>query len=48
MLQVLLKDEELEKGFDFTLAASMTDGYSGSDLKNLSVAAAYRPIREFL
>ncbi|KAG2322541.1 hypothetical protein Bca52824_015754 [Brassica carinata] len=26
----------------------MTDGYSGSDLKNLCVTAAHRPIREIL
>ncbi|CAA3013569.1 Hypothetical predicted protein [Olea europaea subsp. europaea] len=26
----------------------MTDGFSGSDLKNLCIAAAYCPVREFL
>lgn len=43
-----MKDEDLETGFDFSEAASLTDGYSGSDLKNLAVAAAYRPIQDVL
>ncbi|KAJ8511062.1 hypothetical protein OPV22_001496 [Ensete ventricosum] len=33
---------------DFKELATMTLGYSGSDLKNLCVAAAYRPLRELI
>ena len=46
--QVILKDEDLDPAFDFCEAASLADGYSGSDLKNLCIAAAYCPIREHL
>lgn len=42
------QEEELELGFDYAELAQSTDGYSGSDLKNLCIAAAYCPIREFL
>ncbi|KAL4449051.1 hypothetical protein ABPG77_007768 [Micractinium sp. CCAP 211/92] len=48
ILQVILKDEDLDPAFDFKEAAALSDGYSGSDLKNLCIAAAYCPIREFL
>jgi len=48
ILRVILSEEELVEGFDFTELARITEGYSGSDLKNLSIAAAYRPIRELL
>ncbi|RLN21792.1 ribosome biogenesis ATPase RIX7-like [Panicum miliaceum] len=36
------------KDIDFKELAKMTEGYSGSDLKNLCVTAAYRPVRELL
>jgi len=48
ILRVILAEEELAEGFDYEELSRMTDGYSGSDLKNLSIAAAYRPIRELL
>eukprot|EP00249_Psilotum_nudum_P020429 c27701_g1_i2 orf=434-2992(+) len=48
ILRAILAKEKLEKDFDFKELAVMTDGYSGSDLKNLCMAAAYRPIREIL
>ncbi|EFN52488.1 hypothetical protein CHLNCDRAFT_32508, partial [Chlorella variabilis] len=48
ILQVILKDEDLDPSFDFSEAAALADGYSGSDLKNVCIAAAYCPIREFL
>ncbi|GBG64633.1 hypothetical protein CBR_g45688 [Chara braunii] len=48
ILKVILAKEDLEDGFDFNELAVITEGYSGSDLKNLCVTAAYRPIREIL
>ncbi|XP_022994319.1 uncharacterized protein LOC111490081 isoform X4 [Cucurbita maxima] len=48
ILKVILAKEDLSQDFDFDSVASMTDGYSGSDLKNLCVAAAHRPIKEIL
>ncbi|KAL3690651.1 hypothetical protein R1sor_004302 [Riccia sorocarpa] len=48
ILRVILVEEDLEQSFDFKELARLTEGYSGSDLKNLSIAAAYRPIRELL
>eukprot|EP01111_Echinosteliopsis_oligospora_P002928 TRINITY_DN14748_c0_g1_i1.p1 TRINITY_DN14748_c0_g1~~TRINITY_DN14748_c0_g1_i1.p1 ORF type:complete len:272 (-),score=64.83 TRINITY_DN14748_c0_g1_i1:165-881(-) len=48
VLQVILAKEELSPDVDLNALAQMTEGYSGSDLKNLSIAAAYQPIREFL
>ena len=33
ILKVILAKEDLSSDFDFDLVASMTDGYSGSDLK---------------
>ncbi|XP_073526399.1 uncharacterized protein [Phyllobates terribilis] len=48
ILSVILAKEELGPNVELEAIASMTDGYSGSDLKNLCVAAAHRPIRELL
>lgn len=48
IIKVILAKEELAPGVDLEAVANMTDGYSGSDLKNLCVAAAHRPIREIL
>ncbi|KAL6533414.1 hypothetical protein OROMI_027526 [Orobanche minor] len=48
ILEVLLDEQNLESGFSFEQLAEATDGYSGSDLKNLCVAAAYRPIEDLL
>ncbi|MCD9560741.1 hypothetical protein HAX54_019530 [Datura stramonium] len=48
ILKVILTKEDLAQDVDLDSVASMTDGYSGSDLKNLCVTAAYRPIREIL
>lgn len=48
ILRIILNKETMEENFSFEELAAMTDGYSGSDLRNLSIAAAYRPIREIL
>ncbi|KAL5567849.1 hypothetical protein UlMin_024424 [Ulmus minor] len=47
ILRTLLSKEKVEN-LDFKELATMTEGYSGSDLKNLCVTAAYRPVRELL
>ncbi|KAL2457261.1 AAA-type ATPase family protein [Forsythia ovata] len=48
ILRVILAKEDLSPNVDLDSVASMADGYSGSDLKNLCVTAAHRPIRELL
>ncbi|CAJ1943638.1 unnamed protein product [Sphenostylis stenocarpa] len=48
ILKVILAKEELSLDVDLDAVATMTDGYSGSDLKNLCVTAAHRPIKEIL
>ncbi|KAK7265565.1 hypothetical protein RJT34_33186 [Clitoria ternatea] len=48
IMKVILAKEELSPDVDLDAVASMTDGYSGSDLKNLCVTAAHRPIKEIL
>ncbi|KAM7272940.1 hypothetical protein ACFE04_027604 [Oxalis oulophora] len=47
ILKTLLAKEKTE-GLDFKELAMMTEGYSGSDLKNLCTTAAYRPVRELI
>ncbi|XP_071702491.1 uncharacterized protein [Rutidosis leptorrhynchoides] len=48
ILKVILAKEDLSPDMDLDAVANMTDGYSGSDLKNLCVTAAHRPIREII
>ncbi|XP_042428663.1 uncharacterized protein LOC122015710 [Zingiber officinale] len=48
ILKVILAKEDLAPEINMEVLATMTDGYSGSDLKNLCVAAAHHPIREIL
>ncbi|XP_020240999.1 uncharacterized protein LOC109819630 isoform X2 [Asparagus officinalis] len=48
ILRTLLSKEKVEEGIDYKELATMTEGYSGSDLKNLCTTAAYRPVRELL
>ncbi|KAA8528933.1 hypothetical protein F0562_033579 [Nyssa sinensis] len=48
ILKIFLALENLEPGFQFETLANATEGYSGSDLKNLCISAAYRPVQELL
>ncbi|CAL0300545.1 unnamed protein product [Lupinus luteus] len=48
IMRVILAKEDLAPDVDLEAIANMTDGYSGSDLKNLCVTAAHCPIREIL
>ncbi|KAL2329131.1 hypothetical protein Fmac_022558 [Flemingia macrophylla] len=48
ILRIFLAQENLDSNFQFDKLANLTDGYSGSDLKNLCIAAAYRPVQELL
>ncbi|KAK4422556.1 Spastin [Sesamum alatum] len=47
ILRTLVSKEKVED-LDFMELAAMTEGYSGSDLKNLCITAAYRPVRELI
>ncbi|CAN6334332.1 unnamed protein product [Urochloa humidicola] len=48
ILKVLLCNETLAPDVDLESVASNTEGYSGSDLKNLCVTAAHCPLRDIL
>ncbi|KAF8774932.1 hypothetical protein HU200_005156 [Digitaria exilis] len=48
ILGVILAKEDLADDVDLDALANLTDGYSGSDLKNLCTTAAHCPIREIL
>ncbi|XP_020695222.1 uncharacterized protein LOC110108777 isoform X1 [Dendrobium catenatum] len=48
ILKIFLSRENLDPSFKFDELANATEGYSGSDLKNLCIAAAYRPVQELL
>lgn len=48
IVKIFLSHEHLEPSFRFDELAKATEGYSGSDLKNLCIAAAYRPVQELL
>ncbi|KAL2515747.1 P-loop containing nucleoside triphosphate hydrolase superfamily protein [Forsythia ovata] len=48
ILKIILAQENLESKFSLEQLANATEGYSGSDLKNLCIAAAYRPVQELL
>ncbi|XP_078168090.1 uncharacterized protein LOC144562725 isoform X2 [Carex rostrata] len=47
ILRTLLSKDKVGE-LDYKELATMTEGYSGSDLKNLCVTAAYRPVRELI
>ncbi|KAG5089953.1 hypothetical protein AAZX31_01G208400 [Glycine max] len=48
ILRTLLAKEKVDEKLDFKEVATMAEGYSGSDLKNLCTTAAYRPVRELI
>ncbi|KAJ3695608.1 hypothetical protein LUZ60_000985 [Juncus effusus] len=48
ILKIFLSKENLVSDFNYQELANATEGYSGSDLKNLCIAAAYRPVQELL
>lgn len=48
MILTTLMSKEKHENLDFKELATMTEGYSGSDLKNLCITAAYRPVRELI
>ncbi|KAL8267195.1 hypothetical protein R6Q59_004539 [Mikania micrantha] len=48
ILKIFLAKENIDHDFDTRALANATEGYSGSDLKNLCIAAAYRPVQELL
>ncbi|XP_011621877.1 uncharacterized protein LOC18422392 isoform X1 [Amborella trichopoda] len=48
ILKIFLERENLDSSFQLDKLANATLGYSGSDLKNLCIAAAYRPVQELL
>ncbi|MED6191502.1 hypothetical protein PIB30_000600 [Stylosanthes scabra] len=48
ILRTLLAKEKVDDELDFKQLATMTEGFTGSDLKNLCTTAAYRPVRELI
>jgi len=48
ILRVILSKEDMVDDLKMEEIAKLTEGFSGSDMKNLCVAAAYQPIREYL
>ncbi|KAI5006071.1 hypothetical protein ZWY2020_033314 [Hordeum vulgare] len=48
IMRRLLSKEKVDEGLDYKELGTITEGYSGSDLKNLCTTAAYRPVRELI
>lgn len=48
IFRTLLSKEKVADSLDFMELARLTEGYTGSDLKNLCTTAAYRPVRELI
>lgn len=48
ILRLTLKEINLESGFDFAKIARLTDGFSGSELKELCRNAAMIPVQEYM
>lgn len=48
IFSLILANEEIDQSVDIDEIAKMTEGFSGSDIKNLCIEAAYEPVRELL
>lgn len=48
IFKVILSKEELEDDVDMKELALMTEGFSGSDIKNMCIEAAHEPIRDYI
>ncbi|KAG9132896.1 hypothetical protein Leryth_014838 [Lithospermum erythrorhizon] len=48
ILRTLLSKEKVDGDLNYNGLATMTEGFSGSDLKNFCTTAAYRPVRELI
>ncbi|RZB75733.1 RNA polymerase II subunit 5-mediating protein-like isoform D [Glycine soja] len=48
ILRNLLAKEKVDNEVEFKELATMTEGYTGSDLKNLCTNATYRPVKELI
>ncbi|KAJ2041496.1 mitochondrial dynamin GTPase Msp1 [Coemansia sp. S16] len=48
ILSIMLKNAELEEGFDIDALVGSTGGMTGSDLKEMCRNAAIRPLREYI
>uniref|UniRef100_A0A7N0UWT8 AAA+ ATPase domain-containing protein n=1 Tax=Kalanchoe fedtschenkoi TaxID=63787 RepID=A0A7N0UWT8_KALFE len=48
IFRTLLSKEKVADTLNFKELATLTEGYTGSDLKNLCTTAAYRPVRELI
>ncbi|CAI5530096.1 unnamed protein product [Closterium sp. Naga37s-1] len=48
ILEVILRDEDVDEDLDLQEVASLCAGYSGSDLTELCKQAAYLPLHDFL
>ena len=48
ILKVILKGENAEANIDYDYIANLCEGFSGSDILELSKQAAYFPVRELL
>ncbi|KAM5574329.1 hypothetical protein ABKV19_013684 [Rosa sericea] len=48
IVRTLLAKEKVDDKLDFRELATMTEGYSGSGLKNLFTTSGYQPVRELI
>lgn len=48
ILEIMLAEVRLDKGFNLDAIVNRTEGFSGSDLKEICRGAAMQPVREFI